>query len=157
MRRLDSAIIALNNLWVRRRKKKLRPHSVLLLLPACLQSSTCEQNLVHNVWNCKRCGACPVRDVLELAERYDVKVFMATGGRLALMEAKKKTVEAVVAVACEKELREGIVAAFPKAVLAVANLRPHGPCKDTSVNVAEVEAALKVFLEDAKKEAKTNE
>lgn len=152
MQKLDSAIIALNNLWVRRRKRKLKPENVLLLLPSCLQNSECEQNLIHNVWNCKRCGKCKVCDVLDLAERYGVKPFIATGGQIAQIEAGKEVIKAIVAVACEKELREGILATFPKAVLAVVNLRPHGPCKDTTANVADIEEALKVFLNDGNKQ-----
>lgn len=146
MQKLDSAVIALNNLLVKRRRKRAKPEEVLLLIPSCLQNSECKQNLVHDVCNCKRCGSCKVCDVLDLAERYGVKPFGAAGGRIALIEAGKKQIKAVVAVACEKELREGILAAFPKAVLAVVNLRPHGPCKDTSVVLADVEEALQVFL-----------
>ena len=148
LQKLDSAIIALNNLWVRSRSKKAMPENVLLLFSSCLQSSACKQNLVHDVWNCKRCGNCTVRDLLGLVERRGVKSFMASGGRIALAEAKKKDIKAVVAVACEKELREGILAAFPKAVLAVVNLRPCGPCKDCNVNVSDIEEALNVFLDD---------
>jgi hypothetical protein len=153
LQKLDSAVITLNNLLVRGRKKRAKPEEVLLLIPSCLQNSECKQNLVHDVWNCKRCGSCKVCEVLDLAESYGVKPFTAAGGRIALLEAAKKQIKAVVAVACEKELREGILAAFPKAVLAVVNLRPHGPCKDTSVNVTDIEEALQVFLGEGDKQA----
>jgi len=148
LQKLDSAIIALNNILIRRRRRKVEPASLLLLFSSCLQSSKCRQNLVHNVLNCRRCGGCRVCELLALAEKRGVKPFMATGGKIALQEAKKPGIKAVVAVACEKELREGILAAFPKAVLAVVNQRPCGPCKDCSVQTDEVEKALNVLLDD---------
>jgi len=147
LQKVDSAIIALNNLLVRRRKKKVKPDGLLLLFSSCLQSSKCKQNLAHEVWNCKRCGGCRVKDLLDLAERYGIKAFMATGGKVALLEVRKETVKAVVAVACEKELREGILATFPKAVFAVVNQRPCGPCRDCSADAADVEKAVQVFLD----------
>jgi hypothetical protein len=61
---------------------------------------------------------------------------------------KQDCVDAVVAVACEKELREGMRATFPKPVLGIINLRPNGPCRDTDVDVAQVEDAMRWFLRD---------
>ena len=146
MQKVDSAVIALNNLLVRKRSKKVAPESLLLLFSSCLQNSKCKQNLVHEVRNCRQCGGCKVGELLELADRCGVRPFLATGGKVALQQARSSGVKAVVAVACEKELREGILATFPKAVLAVVNLRPCGPCKDCSVKVEEVEKAVRVFI-----------
>jgi hypothetical protein len=87
-----------------------------------------------------------VKDILELAEEFGVQCAVATGGRLALQRVKEDGVRGVVAVACEKELSQGIRGAFPKAVLAVTNLRPHGPCKDTDVSLLEVRKAIQWLL-----------
>ena len=81
-----------------------------------------------------------------MAERLGVRVSVATGGELALEEARGDGVRAVVAVACPKELRAGIFGTWPKPVLAVENERPHGPCKDTRVDVDELRSALEFFL-----------
>jgi len=148
LQKVDSAIIALNNLIVRNRRKKVKPANLLLLLSSCLQNSKCKQNLAHDVGNCKRCGGCKIAALLNIADRTGVRAFLATGGKIALLEARKDEIKAIVAVACEKELREGILAAFPKRVLAVANVRPCGPCRDCSVGVAEVEQAINLLLED---------
>ena len=148
MQTVDSAIIALNNLIVRTRSKKVRPENLLLLLSSCLQNSKCKQNLAHEVGNCKRCGGCKVGELLNLADRSGVRPFLATGGKIALLEARKAEIKAIVAVACEKDLREGILAAFPKRVLAVVNIRTCGPCRDCSVDVAEVEQAVQTLLEN---------
>jgi hypothetical protein len=60
--------------------------------------------------------------------------------------AKDDQIDAVVAVACEKELQEGLKGVFPKPALGVINLRPHGPCTDTQVDLEELEETLRWFL-----------
>jgi hypothetical protein len=57
-------------------------------------------------------------------------------------------IHAVVAIACEKELQEGMGGVFPKPGLGIINIRPHGPCTDTDVDLEEVEEAIKWFLRD---------
>jgi hypothetical protein len=56
-------------------------------------------------------------------------------------------VDAVVAVACEKELQEGLKGVFPKPALGVINLRPNGPCVDTKVDLEELEETIRWFVE----------
>ena len=51
-------------------------------------------------------------------------------------------VKAVVAVACEKELVQGIRAAFPKPVVAVPNMTPEGSCRNTVVDPVAVVKAI---------------
>jgi hypothetical protein len=83
---------------------------------------------------------------LDLADRYGVKLFVATGGRRAAERASRDDVKAIVAVACEKELRAGLFAALPKPVLATGIDWPCGPCKDTTVDFEQVEEAVRWFL-----------
>ena len=56
------------------------------------------------------------------------------------------SIKAVVAVACEKALADGIRAVIPKRVIAIPNERPNGPCKNTRVNTAVVRAAIQELL-----------
>lgn len=96
---------------------------------------------------CLNCGECNVSELLKLRETYGVQCYMARGGREALNYVRGKEVDAVVAVACEKELVDGIRASFPKPVLAVTNRRLNGPCKDTCVDIPAVEEALKSIMD----------
>lgn len=140
---LDRALIRLNNAGVRKaRRTRVKAAEVLLLLPSCLQASGCDRNVVGGLANCRRCGRCKIGPLLDLVERRGVRAAMAKGGRVAVTLARQPEVKAVIAVACEKELRSGIVACLPKAVLAVVNRRPNGPCNATDVDVAEVEQAI---------------
>ena len=130
------------------RRSRCRPEELLLLVPSCLQCSECRQKITNDIAECQRCGRCKVKDMVELAEKYGVRAAVATGGRLALEMARQADIKAVVAIACEKELMEGMTAVFPKPGLGVINIRPHGPCKDTDVDLAEVEKALAWLLRD---------
>ena len=73
-------IINLNNRLVK--KEKLRPEKILLLLPHCLQINECDIRLTYNINNCKRCGKCGIRDLIQVAEDNHMTIFIATGGSL---------------------------------------------------------------------------
>jgi hypothetical protein len=143
---LDKIVSRINNWLTRFRKIKVKPENLLLLFPHCLQWSECKQNIVSDINNCKRCGKCRIGDLANLAEKLGVQYMVASGGRQAAMRVKQKSVKAIVAVACEKEIREGVLAVFPKPVIGVINLRPKGPCVDTDCNMEEVEAAIRELL-----------
>lgn len=144
---VSRAVVRLSNLCVRLRSPRCRPEELLILVPSCLQSSKCPEKVTADIGNCRRCGGCRMGEIIEMAEEFGVRVACATGGRLALSTVKDKGVKCVAAMACEKELRAGIMGAFPKPVRAIVNLRPHGPCRDTDVSAQEVRTAIERFLE----------
>ncbi|MCD6416140.1 MAG: DUF116 domain-containing protein [Planctomycetes bacterium] len=134
------------NFLTRVRRPRCKPEELLILLPSCMQNSECRQKITNDTAECLRCGRCKVKDMLELQEKYGAQCAVATGGRIALELASRSDVKGIVAVACEKEAEEGMKAVFPKPALAIINIRPHGPCKDTDVDVEEVEAAIRLLL-----------
>jgi hypothetical protein len=141
-----SGIVKLNNWWVRRRGVKARPEQILLLLPHCLHRQGCPCNVLHSLDACRRCGQCSMGDLARLREELGVVGCVVGGGRQALEHARRPEVKAVVAVACDKELRHGIFASFPKPVLAIPNRTPEGPCRNTLADPAQVVAAIRLFL-----------
>jgi len=145
---MSRIVIGLSNFATRIRRTRVQPDGLLLIFPVCLQCSTCPNDIVSDVHNCKRCGRCKVCDLVGLSEKYGCRIEAATGGRLALAKVKDPHVRAVVAVACHKELREGIVASFPKPVIGVVNTWPSGPCKETDVELDGVERAIQWFLRE---------
>jgi hypothetical protein len=140
---LDKQIIAINNLISKLRRRRVKPENILLVFPHCLQWSGCQQNIVQDLANCKRCGKCQICDLLELQERLGTRCHVASGGRQAVAMVKQNDIKVVVAVACEKELRSGILATIPKPIIAIPNEQPCGPCKDTRVNMESVEKAIR--------------
>ncbi len=150
---IDKKFVSLNNLMTRLRKKKSPPEGLLLLFPHCIQNSKCKQNIKHDINECVRCGKCKVMDLLELSEEYGISIAVASGGRIALKRVMAKEVQGVVAIACEKELRTGLMAAMPKAIYAVPNQRPYGYCVDTDVYMDDVIKAIKFFVSSYEKKS----
>ncbi len=142
--RFQRLTIELNNRLVK--KNRYNTKNILLLLPHCIQVDDCQIRLTHNIFNCKRCGRCEVKDLIGLAEEYQLNLFVATGGTLArkiVMEAKP---EAIIAVACERDLSSGVVDTYPMPVLGIPNERPFGPCLNTRVDLNKVRAAIDFFV-----------
>lgn len=139
------ALIRLNNTLVRWRRVRAAPQEVLVLLPHCLHRDTCPRNVARDVSECLRCGQCSMADLVKARDEYGVACGVVGGGRQALLQARQASVKAIVAVACERELVAGIVAAFPKPVLGVLNRAPEGPCRNTQVDVGAVLAAVETF------------
>lgn len=137
--------IKLNNSYVRANNYKLTGEKILILLPHCLQFHNCKFRVTSTVDNCARCGLCNISDLAKLGEDENVHVFIATGGTLArkvIMETRPK---AVIAVACERDLTEGIIDVKGIPVLGVYNERPNGPCFDTKVDINKVKEAVNFF------------
>jgi hypothetical protein len=146
---MRTLLIRLNNWITRLRNVRVPPQNLLLLVPHCLQRSACTHNVIHNLDQCRLCGQCNVTELIRIRDEYGLLCNLASGGRQAVGMVRRPEVKAVVAVACEKELLDGIRASFPKPVLAVPNSRPHGPCRDTCVNIQALEAALAEVLCEA--------
>jgi hypothetical protein len=146
--KIQSSFVEVNNQLVRARRqgRRIPPHRLLVLLPHCLQDSECPRRITVDAGNCVRCGCCPVGDVLALGERMGVHLRIASGGTLAREAVKLLRPEAIVAVACERDLTSGILDCNKLPVFGVTNYRPHGPCHNTRIDLAAVEKAIKFFV-----------
>ncbi|MEW6570155.1 MAG: DUF116 domain-containing protein [Nitrospirota bacterium] len=142
-------VINMNNSLVMR--EKLSPRKILLLLPHCLQIKDCDVRLTYNIYNCKRCGKCEIKDLIQIAEENHLDLFVATGGSLARRIINDVKPDAVVAVACENDLSSGIADTYPIPILGITNIRPFGPCLNTSVDLTEVKKAIEFFGTGARK------
>jgi len=145
--RIQRSFIEINNQLVLSNTHKTKPTSLLLLLPQCIQNFDCDIKITGDIQNCRRCGNCEIKDLLEISETYNVKIAVATGGTLARRIIVKIRPEAIVAVACELDLTSGIQDTYPIPVIGILNQRPNGPCYNTMVDIAEVKEALLSFME----------
>ena len=68
------SFIKVNNELVLSSGIQCEPRQLLVLLPHCIQSSRCTHRLTYHIDNCARCGACPLKDVLNLRDTYGVQV-----------------------------------------------------------------------------------
>jgi hypothetical protein len=140
------SVININNRLVMAEKPKTK--KILLLLPHCIQVSECTIRLTHNIYNCERCGRCEIKDLIEIAEENSLELFVATGGTIARKVVKEVMPEAIVAVACERDLSSGLVDTYPFPILGIPNERPYGPCFNTRVDLDKVKEAIRFFSRD---------
>ncbi|MBI1921125.1 MAG: DUF116 domain-containing protein [Geobacter sp.] len=143
---IRQSFIAMNNSLVVSQKLKVKPDRVLILLPHCLQLFDCEIKVTGSISKCVRCGRCDIKGLAELAGKYQIDISVATGGTLARKVIVEKRPKLVVAVACERDLTSGIQDCYPLPVIGVLNNRPYGPCFNTNVDVAKIDAALQTVL-----------
>jgi hypothetical protein len=83
----------------------------ILLLPHCLRrSETCQAKYNKHGLECCGCDPeCPVNRLSRAAVELGYKgICVAPGGRLAINYIKETRPKAIVAVACQKELEEGV-------------------------------------------------
>lgn len=144
--KIRSSFIKVNNEMVQSEGYNYLPEEILLLLPHCLQNSQCKYRLTYDINNCKRCGKCPIADLLNLSEHYGVHLAIATGGTIARRIVVQTKPKLIIAVACERDLSSGIQDTYPLPVFGVLNNRPYGPCLDTNVAIKDMEQALRYFL-----------
>lgn len=136
----------INNKIVSKENLKIKAKDILLLLPHCLQWSECPHKISNNINNCKMCGKCQVKDLIELANRYKTSISIVTGGTMARNMIKKEKPKAIVAVACERDLYSGISDVKMIPIIGIINERPEGPCYNTKVDTSKVEDAILYFL-----------
>ncbi len=141
---VQHAYVAVNNeLVLAQYRNGRRPKSILLLLPHCLQDKDCTVKITYRAENCKRCGKCRIKGLLELAEQYGASMAVATGGTIARRIVIERRPDLIIAVACERDLTSGIQDTTPLPVYGIFNQRPFGPCLNTQVALDRVESVLK--------------
>jgi hypothetical protein len=126
--RVGHSLIKVNNALIFATKKRFVASNLLVLLPRCLDPET-------------RAKAS------EITKKYGCHVFTATGGSSARQMVKKTRPDAIIGVACERDLVSGMSDSpgiIP--IIAITNVRPHGPCKDTVIDVEEFERAIKFLV-----------
>ena len=144
--KIRSSFIEINNSLLSPLKNKFKRKDVLILLPHCLQYSDCNIKITNNIQNCKRCGKCKIKDILEIADKNNIDVGIATGGTMARKIVKDKKPKFIIAVACERDLASGIQDSYPLPVYGIPNNRPFGPCFNTDIDLKKLEFAINYFV-----------
>lgn len=139
---------SINNFLIKTKNIKVRKEDILVLLPHCLQDSKCQYKITNDIYNCRMCGKCNIMDIINICNKYSVKVIVATGGTLAREWIKRLNPKCIIAVVCERDLASGINDVKLLPVVGVINERPNGPCHNTRVNINKLEEAIKLFLKE---------
>ncbi len=141
--KIERAFIDLNNQMIKMMGKKVRPEKLLILMPHCIQFDNCKIKVTRNVMNCAGCGKCEIGGLLSISEEYGVSLFISTGGTVARRKVYEDRPDAVIAVACERDLTSGLQDSYPLPVLAIVNKRPRGYCMETGVALEEIRQAIR--------------
>ena len=137
------------NLLFHRMHIRVPADRLLVVTPHCLQLASCPHKVTRDPNNCKRCGGCNIGDLVTLSEEMGFHFFVATGGTLARQVVYNTRPKAVLAIACERDLMSGIQDVFPLPAVGVLNIRPNGPCYNTSVDMAEVRRQLEEIIKES--------
>lgn len=142
-RQIEGSFVAVSNLIFMKSKIKVPANKLLVVVPHCLQLASCPHKITRDPNNCKRCGNCNIGDLMKLSEEFGFIFFVATGGTLARQIVKKNRPQAVLAIACERDLMSGIQDVYPLPAVGVLNIRPNGPCYNTKVDIEEFKKVLR--------------
>ena len=125
---VENASVKVYNTLELIRHRKVNTGELLLLVPRCLSRDALE-------------------GVLAVAKRYAVPVFVATRGQLARRVIRERRPRAVVAVACERDMVSGLHDVAGKVpVLGLVLKLPSGPCKDTVLDLVQLEDWVKAYV-----------
>ena len=116
----------------------------MLFLPHCLRNiKECKGHYNDEGFECARCGACQMKSILEMAEGKGYKkIFIVPGGSMVKKLVEKYRPEAVIGLACYHEITMAMDALQGYHLPGMGVLLLRDGCKDTLVNMAEVEEKL---------------
>jgi hypothetical protein len=144
--RIRESFVQVNNSFLKVNKQIYKPQDILVLLPHCLQNYDCPCRVTNNLDICQECGKCTIEYFKKLRTRYGVKVAIATGGTLARKIIVQAQPKCIIAVACQRDLVDGLLEVFPIPVYGILNESPEGPCINTRVDIQKVESFLQHFV-----------
>ncbi len=136
-----------NNIYMLASDRKFKADRILLLLPHCLQNTECGIRITRDINKCRECGRCPIAQIVKLVRRTGVKAVVVTGGTAARNEIGRLRPEVVIGVACERDLASGIADTGGLPVAGIVNIRPHGPCNNTLVDIGLLESRIYQLLD----------
>lgn len=137
--RMSNSILQVGNQLTELNQANIQRDELLILLPRCLDKQTRD-------------------DIKAVTAKYDIDFHICAGGQMARQLLAEKKPKGVIAVACERDLMAGVQdvkAAVP--VIAIANKRPEGPCRNTNINMTEMENAIRMYLGKAPLEVREKE
>ncbi len=121
-----------------------------VFLPQCLRNSKeCKAELTERGYICKRCGKCPVFEIIEFATSLGYKhVYIVPGGSMVYRILKEIDVHAALGVACVVELCEASERLSAKGLPHQCVPLLRAGCIDTAVDVEKVKQVLKMGLDE---------
>ncbi|MFH1687742.1 MAG: DUF116 domain-containing protein [bacterium] len=126
--RLTNSFLKTHNILVGSNPKQIAPEKLLVLAPRCLAKDSNNR-------------------LRRLRDQYRFELAVVGGGSDARQKIRQLRPLMVVAIACERDLLSGFKEVNPSIpVIGLPNLRPEGPCKNTCIDLAQLEQTIKRCL-----------
>ena len=126
--RLGHSFVKISNIIFERSLQKIKPENLLILLPRCLQPAL-------------------LRKIRLFSNTAHIPVHTVSGGEKAREIIGRIRPRGVIGVACERDLFSGIQDVTRRIpVIGIPNLRPEGPCKNTTICWGDFKRAVCSFL-----------
>lgn len=126
--RMTNSFMKVHNLFLGKKPVKTESERLLVLLPRCLTKDNNKQ-------------------LRQMRDRYQIKMFTVGGGTEARKKIHEVRPKMIIAVACERDLLSGFKEVNTQIpVIGFPNHRPEGPCKNTCVDLDEIEQTIKNCL-----------
>ncbi|MCD6418272.1 DUF116 domain-containing protein [bacterium] len=148
--KLRESFVAVSNalFWAQAIKNRFSAKRLLILLPHCIQWHKCPWKITWSIENCRKCNKCPLGKLVDLHGKSGISIYVATGGTVARRVVMEARPTMILAVACPRDLSEGMVDVYPIPVYGILLSRPNGPCFDTYLEIEKVRKFLKIFRPD---------
>jgi hypothetical protein len=126
--RLTNSFLKIHNAIAHAQPRTVRPDRLLVLAPRCL---TRENN----------------RKLRAFRDTYGFQMAVVGGGSQARLKIRETQPELIIAIACERDLLSGFKEVnLHIPVIGFPNKRPEGPCKNTCIDISQIEDAIKDAL-----------
>lgn len=106
---VDDVYISIKNRLNLKAYSRVPRNERALFLPQCLRNSQkCIAELTDTGYVCKRCGACNIPKILDVADKLGYRTYIVPGGSMVLNIVKDIRPKAVAGVGCYQEVEEAI-------------------------------------------------
>ena len=127
--KLLTSYISIHNHVTNIKLEKFRTTKLLILLPRCLTKEI-------------------ITKIKNSINETEISLHIVSGGEAARKIVKKVSPELIVAIACERDLFSGLMdIALKIPVLGINNLRPVGPCKNTTIDIDFFNEVLSLYYQ----------
>ena len=119
----------------------------ILFLPHCLKNSKkCKAEYGEEGLECKRCGACDIAKLSEIAKSLGYgNTFIVPGGSMVQKLIKKNNPKAVVGICCYHEANLAFDSLRGTGIHAQVALLLQDGCKDTKANIEEAREKMELI------------
>ncbi len=143
---IDNMIIEIENNLMRNDYMRTDYKDRLMIVPQCLRHPNCPARTSPNTIECIGCGLCSIKEIKKEAEELGYTFVISPGGTFSKRRIKEVKPKAVLGVACEFELREGLDACMEYGVPAQGIPLLKGGCVQTLVDWDKVRETMRAKI-----------